>query len=44
MVDYRAHFGHGFNGDYALDGKVRLVIDRQIIRGRPASLNAVSDA
>ena len=28
--------GHGFNGDYALDGKVRLIIDGQVIPGRPA--------
>jgi hypothetical protein len=43
MVDHRAHFGHGFNGDNALDGKVGLIIDSQVIRGRPVTPTIVSD-
>ena len=37
MVENGAHFGHGLNGDNALDGQVGLIIDSQAIRGRPVA-------
>jgi hypothetical protein len=43
MVDHEAHFGHGFDGNNALDGKVGLIIDSQVIRGRPVTSTIVSD-
>ena len=37
LLDDRAHFRHGFDGDDALDCKVRLITDSQPIRRRPES-------
>jgi hypothetical protein len=42
LLDDRAHLGHGFDGDDALDGKVRLVTDSQAICRRPVSSTIVS--
>ena len=37
LLDDRAHFRHGFDGDDALNGKVRLVANSQAICRRPES-------
>jgi len=42
-IDHRGHFRHGLNSDDALDRKVRLVIDGQVICRRPVSSIVVSN-
>jgi hypothetical protein len=47
LVDYCAHFRHGFNGDDTLDRKVRLIIDiiarQDMIYWMPAAPTIISN-